>query len=294
MCGRADWMLWTLESAWQLGLIPNESEPALRLFACWCARACLKVLKVHPSAMRVVDIAEAFGKGKASTREMDLAREGASGGAAGAARALSRHIPGASAQLCCYATGDRSAMSAARNASLRHIGAVGDLTVQTAAEKLNWPSDVTALMEAIAPELSALELATLSGQAGALREIVGNPFAGKLALKRRPRDETGVPLLPDIASSAPDELYDIRLSESYRPGAPQDIDAEVQRISKLLVECYGWRVPEHGIESAYAEFAAAKRAILQAGDFDPVLDAASVCAYEVVERQLFGITLQVN
>ena len=89
-------MLWTLESAWQLGLIQNESEPALRLFACWCARACLKLLNVHPTAVRVVDMAEAFANSKASARELELAQEGAGGGGAGTARALARRIPGAS------------------------------------------------------------------------------------------------------------------------------------------------------------------------------------------------------
>lgn len=131
-------------------------------------------------------------------------------------------------------------------------------------------------------------LATLAGQAHALREIVGNPFSGKQALKRRPRDETGVPLLPDIATSAPDELYDVRVSEADRPEAPRDIDVEVDRISKLLIDHYEWQVREHGIESAHAAFRSAKRALLQAGDYDPALDAASVRGYAIAEELLFG------
>ncbi len=287
LCERSDWMLWTLESAWQLGRIPNDSDASLRLFACWCARACLKVLKVHPATVRVVDSAEAFARGRSSAQDVALAREGASGGGAGAARALSRHIPGASAQLCCFATSEHIAINAARQASRHHISAVIDLALETGAEKLKWTSGADALSQVLQAELEALKLATLAGQAHALREIVGNPFEGKQALKRRPRDETGVPLLPDIASSVPDELYDIPVSETPLSQPSNNLEAEVERISNLLLERYKQRVEEDGVE-AYTDFKAAKRALLQASDFDPALDSVSIRAYELAEIHLFG------
>lgn len=280
-------MLWTLESAWALGRIRNESDVGLRLFACWCARACQKIIAVHPSAERVVDVAEAFAQGRASAREFDFARSDASTGAAGAVRALSSHVPTASAHLCCYTTASRIALEAACSASQHHLDLAVDLAAQEGAQKLNWRGDIPAFLGTSAPTVAALQQAILSGQARALRECVGNPFKGKLPINRRPRDETGVPLCPDIASFAPDQLYDIPVSETPRTELPQNREPEVQRISKLLVEYYGWRIPEHGLESAHADFMSAKRALLQASDFDPALDAASVRAYELAEALLF-------
>jgi hypothetical protein len=117
--------------------------------------------------------------------------------------------------------------------------------------------------------LEALEAATHSGQANALREIITNPFAGKLALRRGGRDDTGVPLCPDIAETL-NGFYDLRLSETPRTNhlTAAEMEIEVSRIVVALLRRYRPVIAEHGAESARREFGYNRIVMQTANDFD--------------------------
>ena len=190
---RADWMVWFLEGTLRMGTLEGEFDSRVRLFAVWCARACLRASKVHPSAERAVDLAEAFAQGRATVEELAAAHKEAKPGATAAGVVgLNQRLPSASAQLCCLHTTDPYAFDAGRQCSFFHLNAVRDFATQEGAKKLGWTGTLGAFVEATAPVQAALEGATLASQANVLREIVANPFAGKLALRRAARDETGV------------------------------------------------------------------------------------------------------
>jgi hypothetical protein len=289
-CDRADWMLWFLESTLRMGMVENEFESRVRLFAVWCARACLKAFKVHPTAEQAVSAAEAFAQGRASSQELSEAHKNASNGATAAGVVgLSKQLPSASAQLCCFHTANVNAFEAARQCSIYHLKAVLDYATQEGAKKLGWKGALSSFTQATAPVLDALESATRASQANALREIMANPFAGKLALRRAPRDETGVPLTPDIAYGALNEFYGLRLSETPRKNelSESEMEIAVGKIVVALVRRYRPVIAEHGAESAKREFGCFRLLMLNAGDFDPVLDAPAMRAYEIAEGLLF-------
>lgn len=294
-CDRADWMLWFLEGTLRMGMLDNEFDGPVRLFAVRCARACLRATKVHASAEHCVDVAEAFAQGRATAEELAAVHKDAGSGAAGAATiGVNKGLPSASAQLCCFHTTNPSAFEAARQCSADHLRSVRDFVTQECAKKLGWTGDLSVLVQQNAPALEALEGATRASQANALREIVANPFVGKLALRRSPRDETGVPLCPDIALGALNEFYGLRLSETPRKPELSDAEMEiaVSRIVAALIRRYRPVIAEHGVESAKREFGYFRLVMQTANDFDPVLDAPAVRAYEIAEELLFGKTVE--
>jgi hypothetical protein len=168
-------------------------------------RACLLegVQGSSDRAEQAVSAAEAFAQGRASSQELTEARNNASNGTTAAGVVgLPKQLPSASAQLCCFHSANVNAFEAARQSSFYHIHAVRDYATQEGAKKLGWKRSLSLFSQATAPVLAALESATHASQANALREIIANPFTGKLAIRRAARDETGVPLCPDIALGA--------------------------------------------------------------------------------------------
>jgi hypothetical protein len=249
---------------------------------------------VHPSAERAVEVAQAYGHGWASAQELDEARENAKSGATAAGVVgLNKRLPSASAQLCCFHTTTAYAFEAARQCSFYNLNAVRDYTTQEGATKLGWKGELSAFAELNSATLDAVAAATRCGQANAIREIIANPFAGKLALRRGARDETGVPLPPDIAYGALIEFYGLRLSETPRKNelTESEMEIAVNKIVTALVCRYRPIVAEHGVESAKREFGCFRLLMLNASDFDRVLDAPAVRAYEIAERLLFQRTL---
>jgi hypothetical protein len=290
-CDRADWMLWCLQGTLQMGMLENEFDSSVRLFAVWCARACLRASPVHPTAEQAVNVAEAYAQGHASSQELSAAWENARGGATAAGVVgLPKQLPTASAQLCCFHTANVNAFEAARQCSIYHVKAVIDFATQEGAKKLGWKGTLRSFVEATAPVKAALEGATRASQAKALREIIPNPFMGKLALRRSARDETGVPLCPDIAYGALNEFYGLRLSETPRKPELNEREMEIatSRIVAALVRRYRPIIAEHGAESAQREFGYFRIVMQTANDFDLVLDAPAVRAYEIAEGLLFG------
>jgi len=289
-CDRADWMLWFLEGTLRLGIVENEFDSRVRLFAVWCARACLNAFKVDPIAARAVEVAEAFAQGRASSQELTEARNNASNGATAAGVVgLRKQLPGASAQLCCFHTANVNAFEATRQCSSYHLKAVVDYATQEGAKKLGWKGSLISFETVNAPVLAAVEAATRAGQANALREIIANPFAGKLALRRAARDETGVPLCPDIALGTLNKFYGLRLSETPRMNelSESEMEVAVSKIVVALVRRYRPLIAENGTNSAKREFDCFRLLMLNASDFDPVLDAPAVRAYEIAEGSLF-------
>lgn len=290
-CDRADYMLYALEGTLRMGMLEGDFDSPVRLFAVWCARACLNATKVHPGAERCVEVAEAFAHGRATAEELAVARKNATNGATAAGVVgLNERLPGASAQLCCFETTNPLAFEAARQCSIYHLNAARDCITQECAKKLGWSGDLDALVQQNAGALEALDGATRASQANVLREIVQNPFVGKLALRRSPRDECGVPLCPDIAMGALNELYGLRLSETPRKPELSEAEMEiaVSRTVAALVRRYRSVIAEHGVESAKREFGYFRLVMQTANDFDPVLDAPALKAYEIGDGLLFG------
>jgi len=289
-CDHANYMLDALEGTLRMGMLEAEFDSPVRLFAVWCARASLKASKVDSSAEHCVAVAERFAHGRASSEELSEARKNASSGATGAGViGVNKFLPSASVQLCCFETTNLNAFEAARRCSSYHVNAVRDCVSQQCAQKLGWKGDLGVLVRQNAAALDALAAATLSGQANALREIVPNPFAGKLAQRRSPRDECGVPLCPDIALGALNEFYGLRLSETPRKPelSESEMEIEVSRIVAALVRRYRPVIAEHGAESAKREFGYFRLVMQTANDFDSVLDAPAQRAYEIAEGLLF-------
>jgi hypothetical protein len=66
------------------------------------------------------------------------------------------------------------------------------------------------------------------------------------------------------------------------------LEIEVSRIVVALLRRYRPVIAEHGAESARREFGYYRIVMQTANDFDPVLDAPAIRAYEVAEGMLFG------
>jgi hypothetical protein len=66
------------------------------------------------------------------------------------------------------------------------------------------------------------------------------------------------------------------------------MEIAVSRIVVALLRRYRPVISEHGAESARREFGYYKLVMQTANDFDPVLDAPAVRAYEIAEGLLFG------
>ena len=290
-CARADWMLWLIEHVKAMELMPCDFDRELRLFACWCARTLLSHVEVHDLAVQVVNVAERCANGDCTLDELSRAREAARQGATEAGVVdLPKHLPDAAGQLCCFCAGENRAIDAARFSAFYHALAGFDSIAEERAEKLKWSHGVASFVSANAELLEVVGQGARAEQAQALREILGNPFTGKIATKRWPRTETGVPLLPDIAMGfRPPKLYGIPLSERQivEERNIQLDEAQVEKILALLSERFARLKDEVSAEHAMNTFRGEKEAILEAEDYHPAKDAASVRAYEIAGNLLF-------
>jgi hypothetical protein len=289
-CSRADWMLWLIEHVKWMELMSCDFDRELRLFACWCARKLLSATKIDGLAVQVVEVSELLARGGCTRDELSRAREAARKDATAVGSGLLKHLPGAAAQLCCFCTGENRAIDAARFSAFYHALAGIDSVAEERANKLNWSHGVASFVSDNTEVVEAVGRAAGTEQAQALREILGNPFTGKIADKRWPRTETGVPLLPDIAVSMPPKLYGIPLSErqiAEEQGLQVD-EAQVQSIVAILSERFALLKEEDSAERAIATLRGEKGAILEAEDFHPTKDAASLKAYEIAETLLVG------
>jgi hypothetical protein len=66
------------------------------------------------------------------------------------------------------------------------------------------------------------------------------------------------------------------------------METEVSRIVAALLRRYRPVIAEHGVESARREMGYFRLVMMEASDFDPVLDAPAIRAYEIAEGLLFG------
>jgi hypothetical protein len=78
---------------------------------------------------------------------------------------------------------------------------ISKTTRRVSAKQMKWTSSLASFSQVTRPAVDVLEQSARSVQADGLLDVIGNPFSGKLPLTRRSRDETGVPLLRDIALS---------------------------------------------------------------------------------------------
>ena len=95
------------------------SDKDMRLFAVWCAREALKLLKnPDPRSLNACDVAERFANGQATSDELDAARDAAWSAAMDADSDAARSAARAAARDAAWAAAWSAAWSAARDAQI--------------------------------------------------------------------------------------------------------------------------------------------------------------------------------
>jgi len=171
--------------------VEKWNDRTLRLFAVWCARNALAIVKnPDPRSVNAVDVAEKFVNGKATKNELAAAEAAADAAAWAAARAAAEAAAlaaaGAAAEAAAGAAAEAAALAAARAAAEAAARAAARAAAGAAAEAAAWAAagaaaeaaaraaaEAAAWAAAGAAALAAAEAAARAAQDEHLFEILG-------------------------------------------------------------------------------------------------------------------------